>query len=132
MSSALAPKAPNERGLVAKEEGVPTRRSEFRAFARKIIDDKLYQDNLLKRMQTGEVSPAVERLVLEAAFCSVKVDEQGGADELKRSAEMRAAVEGLVRSGKAIELDAQVMGARRVIRLRPNIEIGTADGDEPA
>ncbi len=118
--------------LQRHEEGNPTRRAEFREFARKIAFDKGYQDNLMKRMRTGKVSPAVERLILEAAFCSVKVDEQGGEGEARRSQEMREAVEDLIRSGKSVELDHQVMGARRVLRLRPNVPGGSTDGNESA
>ncbi len=133
VSQALAPHDPSSGALAEREEGVPTRRAEFRAFARKVIYDKTYQANLLKAAQDRTLSPAVERILLEAAHCSVKVDEQGGADELKRSADMRAAVEELVRSGKGLELDEAVMGATRRIRLRPNVPLeGSPDDDSAA
>ena len=125
MSSELA-----QPGLTNHEEGVPTRRAEFREFARKIVNDKEYQENLLARMRSGDISPAVERLLLEASYCSVKVDEQGGSDELKRSSEMRAAVDAMLKSGRAVELDHQVVGARRVLRLKENVPIERPpDGD---
>ena len=124
-----------ERGERGREtehaEGLPTRRSEFRAFARKIIEDEVYQENLLLAMRNRKVSPAVERLILEAAFCSVKVDEQGGVDEQKRSSEMRDAVAALVASGKGAEIDARIVGARRILKLPPG-SVRRVDDDDPA
>ena len=133
---ALSPDEIAQRGLAGAlkthEEGAPTQRAEFREFARKIIFDKDYQKKLLSDFRARKVSPAVERLMFEAAFCSVKVDEQGGADEARKSAEMREAVEALIRSGKSVELDHQVMGARRVLRLRPHVPQESADGNDSA
>jgi hypothetical protein len=130
-----APTAIEKAGEKGREiehaEGLPTRRAEFRAFARKIIEDEVYQENLLLAMRNRKVSPAVERLILEAAFCSVKVDEQGGADEQKRSSEMRDAVAALVASGKGAEIDARLMGARRVLKLPPG-SVRRVDDDDSA
>ena len=132
MTDALVKPGPGG-ALTAKEEGVPTRRAEFRSFARKIIDDPDYRENLLARMIEGSVSPAVERLILEAAFCSVKVDEQGGAEEARRAKEMRERIEELLRSERAPVLDARAMGARRVLSLPPQhcrtVPSGEDDGD---
>lgn len=99
------------------EEGSPTQRAQFRAFARKIINNPKYQDAVEKRMIDGTESPAVARLLLEAAFCSVKVDEGRGAEEAELALKMRAMVAELSRSPRARELDARVQGARRILEL---------------
>lgn len=128
-SDALAPR--DHVSLQNKEEGVPTRRAEFRAFARKVVEDEDYQKNLLERAKEGSLSPAVERLLLEAAYCSVKVDEQGGAEEARRAKEMREGIERLIRSGRSDELDARTMGARRVLRLPPQaVRRVTPEGED--
>ena len=119
-----------ESALAKTEEGIPTQRSEFRAFARRVINDGKYQENLLARMREGSISPAVERLLLEAAYCSVKIDEQGGAEEALRATEMRKMVEELAKSNRAHVLDARAMGARRVLSLPPNAAAREARGDD--
>jgi hypothetical protein len=117
---------------VERREGLPERRAEFRAFARRIVNDENYQQCLLERMREGSISPAVERLLLEAAYCSVKSDEQGGAEEALRALEMRKMVEQLASSSRARELDARTMGARRVLRLPPNVVKETPHDDSAA
>jgi hypothetical protein len=100
---------------VKEEEGAPTQRAEFRQMARKLVYDPEYQKKLLKDFQARKISPAIERLFWEAAHCSVKVDEQGGEHEARRAQEMR-----------------EVMGAKRVLRLRPHIPQEELHGDDPA